>query len=113
MTLSELAKAIDAATDSGDEESLRYLSKECEQKLGTATPEERVILLYYQSNTYYGLFRNSKHQNYDYIWNWEQPESIKCIFYYFGVLLMNRRSILYIQLSSYRLPDTHQFSKPT
>ena len=56
MTLPELAQAIDTATDSGDVESLRYLSKECEKKLETATSEERVALLYYQSNTHYGIF---------------------------------------------------------
>ena len=79
MTLSELAQAIDNAIDSGDEKSLLYLSKECEQKLGTATAEERVILLYYQSNTYYGMFNISKQHYDDYIWNWEQPESIRSI----------------------------------
>ena len=84
MTLPELAQAIDAAADYGDEKSLRNLSKECEQKLETATPEERVILLYYQSNTHYVRFNTPKQQNDDYIWNWEQPDSIK------SVLLLRR-----------------------
>lgn len=79
MTLSEIAQAIDSATDSGDVESLRYLSKECEQRLRTATAEERVKLLYYQSNTHYGIFIISRRHDIDYIWNWEQPESIKSI----------------------------------
>ena len=79
MTLPELAQAIDAATDSGDVEFLRFLSKECEQKLKTATAEERVTLLYYQSNTHYGIFIVSRRQDIDYIWNWEQPDSIKSI----------------------------------
>ena len=79
MTLPELAHAIDAATDSGDVESLRFLSKVCEQKLKTATVEERVTLLYYQSNTHYGIFIISRRQDIDYIWNWEQPESIKSV----------------------------------
>lgn len=86
MTLSELAKAIDFATDSGDVESLLYLSKECEEKLKTATSEERVVLLYYQSNTHYGIYIISKRHDTDYIWNWKQPESIKSI-------LLLRRSI--------------------
>ena len=79
MTLPELAQAIDAATVSGDVEFLRFLSKECEQKLRTATAEERVTLLYYQSNTHYGIFLVSRRQDNDYIWNWEQPDSIKSI----------------------------------
>lgn len=79
MTLHELAQAIDAATDSGDVESLRILSKVCDQKLKTATAEERVTLLYYHSNTHYGIFIISRRQDIDYIWNWEQPDSIKSI----------------------------------
>ena len=79
MTLSEIAQAIDSATDSCDVESLRYLSKECKQRLRTATTEERVTLLYYRSNTHFGMHKNSKQFNNDYIWNWEQPESIKSI----------------------------------
>lgn len=79
MILHELAQKIDAATDSGDVELLRFLSKVCEQKLKTATAEDRVTLLYYQSNTHYGIFIISRRQDIDYIWNWEQPESIKSI----------------------------------
>ena len=43
--LQDLAIAIDAASDAGDEEALRQLGKECEESLDGATGEDRVFLL--------------------------------------------------------------------
>ena len=79
MTLNDFALAIEAAKDVGDEETLRHLSKECKQKLETATAEERVNLLYFRSNIYYGAIDEAEKRNNDTIWNWEQPGSLKCI----------------------------------
>ena len=51
-TLDDLAHAIDDASDAGDETLLRQLGEECENRLGTSEGEDRVLLRYYQSNTY-------------------------------------------------------------
>ncbi len=79
----DLANRIDAASDSGDEKSLRNLSRDCERRLDTANSEERVFLLYYQSNTYAGIV-SSKHNDEKYTWNWTQPDGIK------NILLLRR-----------------------
>ena len=50
--LQDLAIAINAASDAGDEEALRQLGKECEESLDGATGEDRVFLFYCQANTY-------------------------------------------------------------
>ena len=81
MTLNDLALAIDDAKDAGDEKTLLHLSKECEQKLETATAGERVILLYFNSNIYYdySAFNEAGQRNDDHSWSWDQPETIKSI----------------------------------
>ena len=77
-TLDELALAIDAATDKGDEAELRQLADECERLLVTAEGEDRVHLRYYQANTYSGII-GAKQGDPDYIWSWEQPDGIRNI----------------------------------
>ena len=70
-----LAQAIDAASDSGDEKSLRRLGDECERRLDAAEGIDRVILLYYQSNTYYGIVSLKHHAAKD-AWDWEQSDGV-------------------------------------
>ena len=74
--LANLAGAIDAAAESGDEARLRHLGDECTQRLRTATGEERVLLRYYQSNTYAGVIL-SKYADAAYVWSWEQPDGVQ------------------------------------
>ena len=76
-TMGELAHAIDAATDAGDEASLRQLAAECEERLN-ATPDgpDRVLLRYYQSNTYSAIVA-AKYNDIDYQWSWEQPDGVR------------------------------------
>ena len=78
QTLDDLAHAIDAASDAGDEASLRQLAGECESRLGTAEGVDRVRLRYYQSNTYSAII-SAKQNDADYIWSWEQPDGIQNI----------------------------------
>lgn len=75
-TLDDLAHAIDAASDAGDEALLRQLGEKCEQRLGTAEGEDRVRLLYYQSNTYSAIVA-SKHFDAGTAWSWEQPDGVQ------------------------------------
>ncbi len=77
-TLDELAHLIDAASDAGDAASLRQLSEDCENLLRTAKGEDRVHLLYYQSNTFSAII-TAKQQDENYIRNWEQPDGIQNI----------------------------------
>ena len=81
----DLARAIDAASDAGDEALLRKLGKECEQRLGTAEGEDRVRLLYHQSNTYSAII-SSKWHDAGSTWSWEQPDGVQN-------LLLLRRAI--------------------
>ena len=74
----DLACAIDAAAEIGDEAQLRQLGDECTDRLNTATGEERVLLHYYRSNTYAGII-SSKRADADYVWSWEQPDGIENI----------------------------------
>ena len=75
-TLDELAHAIDAAADAGDETLLRQLGDECESRLSSSEGEDRVRILYYQSNTYYGII-SSKLDDIDSAWDWDQPDGVK------------------------------------
>ena len=75
-SLDDLAHAIDAASDEGDERSLRQLGDECESRLDTAEGTDRVVLLYYQSNTYYGLVSLKQDGATD-VWDWEQSDGVK------------------------------------
>ena len=76
--LRELERAIDAATDAGDEKLLRQLGQDCEKLMHTAEGEERVILRYYQANTYSAII-GARQKDPDYIWSWEQPDGIQNI----------------------------------
>ena len=78
LTLSDIAQAIDAASDDGDEALLRKLCEDCERKLCTAKGEERVFLRYYQSNTYAGIIDSNKIDP-NYVWSWKQPDGIQNI----------------------------------
>ena len=71
--LTDLAHAIDAASDAGDESLLRELADRCERYLRSARGEERVLLRYYQSNTH-GAIVASRQSDAAYAWNWEQPD---------------------------------------
>lgn len=81
--LYDLALAIDAASDAGDNEALRRLSKECEARLDSATGEERVFILYYQSNTHSAII-SSKGNDPATLWDWGQSDAIQ------NVLLLRR-----------------------
>lgn len=74
-TLVDLARAIDAASDAGDESLLRQLAGECESRLPAAQGEERVLLRYYQSNTYAAIIA-SRHRDAGYTWSWEQADGV-------------------------------------
>ena len=81
--LDDLARAIDLATDVGDETSLRQLCDECESRLNTAEGKDRVQLRYYQANTCSAII-TAKQLDKDYIWDWEQPDGVR------NVLLLRR-----------------------
>ena len=81
--LNDLANAIDAASDAGDEETLRKLGKECEDLLDRARGDDRVRLLYFQSNTHSAII-SSHMGDPDILWDWEQPDAIQ------NVLLLRR-----------------------
>ncbi|MCY4090696.1 MAG: LA2681 family HEPN domain-containing protein [Caldilineaceae bacterium] len=82
-TVDELALSIDDASDAGEEQLLRELGEECEQRLLTAEGEERVRLRYFQANTYSGIVA-VKRKDPKYAWNWDQPESVQ------GILALRR-----------------------
>ena len=79
----DLAHAINAASDSGDKEALRRLGKECEDRLLGATGGERVLLLYFQSNTHSAIV-SSQAGDPARVWDWEQPDAVQ------NVLLLRR-----------------------
>ena len=83
QTLSDLALAIDAASDIGDKEALRRLGKECEGLLDEATGDERVFLLYFQSNTHSAIIASQAGDSSG-IWSWEQPDAVQ------NILLLRR-----------------------
>ena len=83
QNLNDLGLAIDAASDAGDEAVLRKLGKECESWLNGATGVERVLLLYYQSNTYSAII-STKASASSALWDWEQSDAIQ------NVLLLRR-----------------------
>ena len=76
--LVDLAQAIDCASDSGDESQLRELGEKCETWLRGATGVDRVILLYYQSNTYGGIV-SSQVSDSNARWDWEQSDAIQTV----------------------------------
>ena len=71
----DLAQAIDAASNAGDETSLRRLGDECERRLNAAEVIDRVDLLYYQSNTYAGIV-SLKHDAATDVWDWKQSDGV-------------------------------------
>ena len=73
--LSDLADAIDTASDAGDEARLRELGDDCRKRLTAAEGQERVLLRYYESNTY-GAIISAHHRNPDYTWSWKQPDGV-------------------------------------
>ena len=75
-TLDNLAFAIDAASDAGDEELLRQYGKDCERRLASAQGTDRVLLNYFHSNTYAAIIE-AKWDDSNYAWSWEQPESVQ------------------------------------
>lgn len=77
-TLTDLAHAIDGASDAGDEALLRKLDDDCERMLETAEGGERVLLRYYQSNANAGIIM-SRQRDSEHLWSWEQPEGIRNI----------------------------------
>lgn len=82
-TLNDLAREIDAASDAADETLLRQLANDCESRLVSAEGQDRVFLLYYQSNAYAAII-SFRHTVCDYTWSWEQSEGIQ------NILLLRR-----------------------
>ena len=78
QSLDDLAHAIDAASDVGDESLLRRLGAVCEDRLSTAEGVDRVRLLYYRSNTFSSIIA-IKGNDPEYTWGWNQPEGIESI----------------------------------
>ena len=74
-SLEDIAYAIDAASDKSDELSLRQIGIECESQLDGAEGVDRVLLLYYQSNTYYGIISH-KWNEASSAWDWEQSDGV-------------------------------------
>ena len=101
--LADLARAIDAATDAGDEVLLRKLNDDCQDRLATATDEERVHLRYYQSNTYAAIIASNP-RNAD---TWEL-ETTRWNSEHSFASTSDRRTSLSNRQSRLRLPDTHQ-----
>ena len=81
--INDLAIAIHAATDSGDEEILRRLGRECECRLDGATGYEHVLLLYFQSNTHSAII-SSQPGYLGRLWDWELPDAVQ------NILLLRR-----------------------
>lgn len=74
----ELGAAIDAACDANNISQLKRLSRECQEALNTATDEDRVLLLYYKSNSIAGIAA-ARSQSHDYLWGWHQPERTQSV----------------------------------
>ncbi|MCY4589826.1 MAG: LA2681 family HEPN domain-containing protein [Alphaproteobacteria bacterium] len=83
QSLDDLARAIDTASDAGDETSLCRLGDVCEDRLRTAEGLNRVRLLYYRSNTFSSII-DIKRNDPEYISGWYQPERIE------NILLLRR-----------------------
>ena len=79
----DLANAIDAASDKGDKVALRKLGKVCENRLSGATGDERVFLLYFQSNTHSAIISTQSGDSAK-LWDWEQPDAVQ------NILLLRR-----------------------
>ena len=77
--IERLASEINTATDDGNEERLSQLGEECELRLGTAEGEARVLLRYFQANTYGGIIE-SKSKDANYAWSWELPDYAQNLF---------------------------------
>lgn len=78
QNLDHLGRAIDAASDAGDEKALRKLAKECDDFLDVASGVERVYILYFKSNTYSAII-SSQRGDPDLLWGWEQADAIQNI----------------------------------
>ena len=76
MSFSDLAQKIDAASDDGDEATLRALDEECVRLMESAKGEDRVRLHFFRSNTYYAII-SSKHNNAEYTWSWKQSDGVQ------------------------------------
>ena len=83
QSLDDLGYAIDEASAAGDESLLRRLGTLCEDRLGATTGADRVLLLYYWSNTLSSIIE-IKRTDPDYLWNWNQPEGVE------NILLLRR-----------------------
>lgn len=77
--IERLAHEINAASDEGNEELLSQLGEECELRLSTAEGEARVLLRYFQANTYGGIIE-SKSKDANYSWSWELPDYAQNLF---------------------------------
>ncbi len=84
-SLIDLACTIDAASDERDENLLRQLGEDCENRLVDAESEERVKLLYFQANAFAGIIQ-AKSKDSSYTWSLAQPDGIRN-------LLLLRRAI--------------------
>lgn len=78
LGLDRLAIAIDDACDAGDTQELRRLAVECENAMGTAPSESRVLLLYYRSNALAGI-ASVNHRHADHAWSWTQTERVQSV----------------------------------
>ena len=76
MSFDDLAQKIDAASDDGDEATLRALDEECVHLLESAKGKDRVRLHFFRSNTYYAII-SSKHNNAEYTWSWKQSDGVQ------------------------------------
>ena len=76
QSLDDLAHAIDAAADAGDETSLRRLGDVCDNRLSAAKGVDRVRLLYYRSNTFSSIIA-TKGNDPEHTWSWTQPEGVE------------------------------------
>lgn len=81
----DLALAVDAATDDGNEQQLRELADDCLRRLKDAEGAERVRLHYYKANCHAGISTINSSDP-DFAWSWEQPHDI-------GEVLALRRAI--------------------
>ena len=78
QSLGDLARDIDAASDSEDQEALCRLSDLCEEELHSTEGSDRILLLYYRSNALSSIV-GIKAKDPQYEWSWHQPETVKSI----------------------------------
>ena len=83
QSVDDLAHAIDAASDAGDESMLRQLGAVCKHQLSATGGVDRVRLLYYWSNAFSSIIAINRNDP-DYTWSWNQPEGVK------NILLLRR-----------------------